>query len=410
MSIVEPIKAKVITQSQWFKLFTNENRPYYTVLGKKFYNKLLAMIESKKISAQTNLSVWQILKFNCFDSLANVDFSIEPAESYEELRGLRAAQLRQKYEYIRLWYSGGPDSHTTLKAFYESNSHIDELVVVRNSSIGQDAPSNVETKLLVEPNIPKIRAMFPNTKITILEHLFDVNANVDIDSSDFFDSAVKSASQVLLCRSMSATFDYYPELQDAYKYNMCELTGEPKPNLICKDGKWYTYIIDNQIETILTLPNVEMFHFSPDFPQLYIKQCHMLKRHFLSLLADKAENFSLGFNNDADRKNVFLERYNEWDDGGYTILQHRYSKVHNSNGDAGVTLYTKDLMQNDTYFEKFLHKLRNSYFQIFDNHTEFYDKKGYFHYPTGLLSLFWCIDENKTLSVDELFPLGFGRY
>ena len=49
--------------------------------------------------------------------------------SLDEIYQKRAKQLRSKYDYIVLSFSGGSDSWTVLDAFRSSNTHLDEVFV-----------------------------------------------------------------------------------------------------------------------------------------------------------------------------------------------------------------------------------------------------------------------------------------
>ena len=49
-----------------------------------------------------------------FDSY---NWTVEPAESLVQLYQRRAQQIREKYDYLVLFYSGGADSHNMLQSF-----------------------------------------------------------------------------------------------------------------------------------------------------------------------------------------------------------------------------------------------------------------------------------------------------
>ena len=60
--------------------------------------------------------------FNIFD------WSKEPTESWKELKKQRAQHIRDNYDYVVLYFSGGSDSTTVLNSFYDNNIYIDEIV------------------------------------------------------------------------------------------------------------------------------------------------------------------------------------------------------------------------------------------------------------------------------------------
>ena len=80
----------------------------------------------------SKLEAWQLSKgdFNKIkfiyndDHFSKIDWSVEPKEDIYELFRQRAQQLREKYDYIVLIYSGGVDSHTILETFLKNNIQI----------------------------------------------------------------------------------------------------------------------------------------------------------------------------------------------------------------------------------------------------------------------------------------------
>ena len=400
-----------IPLTEWQDLFNlTQDRPYYSVLGKRFDNKLMAICAASESVNVTGHSPYYVLKWHAFESLKTYDFSQEPQESYRELCKQRALQLREKYDYIRLYYSGGPDSHTTLRAFYEANISPDEIVIIRNTTIGIDAPSNIENTKLTIPSIGKILAWFPKIKINVQEYVLDTNNQYEnVDQT--LNRMLKTTMPTPITRTMANAFDLDKTMLLPYsKGTVCELTGEPKPCLVKKNGKWWAYIVDNQIDTSLLLPNLEMFHLSPDFPQLFCKQSHMLRRQYDNLMVGQPDSHSMNVDKDFDQKNKFLERYNEWDSENYIIQAHKYQKFRDKNGDHGTTIWAMNNMKNNTQFGEYMIWLQNFWHHdIYKPNKNFFDKCGFFPSSTGMLSNFWCLDQNATLTTDQLFPLGFGQ-
>lgn len=56
-----------------------------------------------------------------------IDWSVEPEEPLVELYRQRALELRRRYDYLILMYSGGSDSHQVLMAFIDNGIHLDEV-------------------------------------------------------------------------------------------------------------------------------------------------------------------------------------------------------------------------------------------------------------------------------------------
>jgi hypothetical protein len=75
----------------------------YRVGDLKFYSKLQAI----EMSTKTGIHLHWDFNEAVFDSY---DWTVEPKDSLVELYRQRAQQLRNKYDYIILAYSGGADS------------------------------------------------------------------------------------------------------------------------------------------------------------------------------------------------------------------------------------------------------------------------------------------------------------
>ena len=52
------------------------------------------------------------------------------------------------------------------------------------------------------------------------------------------------------------------------------IEGRDKPRVDLRDGKWYAMMNDKLLKFSMN-NNADQFYYSPHFPELYIKQCHM---------------------------------------------------------------------------------------------------------------------------------------
>jgi hypothetical protein len=80
------------------------------------------------------------VKFYWLDDVWDkMDLTKEPTLSWDDLLKIRCWQLRDKYQYLVLCYSGGWDSSTALSAFVSNNIPIDEILIYdRNSYLDDD--------------------------------------------------------------------------------------------------------------------------------------------------------------------------------------------------------------------------------------------------------------------------------
>lgn len=105
------------------------------------------------------------------------DFTIEPKESLKELYKKRAEELRKKYNYLILMYSGGSDSHEMLMSFLDNNIFIDEVRYFSYNTLTDrldyDPPFDHPLGLMFEyhtstvPGLRQVSLKSPHTKIVI---------------------------------------------------------------------------------------------------------------------------------------------------------------------------------------------------------------------------------------------------
>ena len=95
---------------------------YYVVGDKKFYNKH----DATTCAAATN----QVCKFIFNDRIYSAfDWRIPIHTPLNDLYRARALQLRNSYDYLMVFFSGGIDSTTVLRSFIDNNIFVDEIVM-----------------------------------------------------------------------------------------------------------------------------------------------------------------------------------------------------------------------------------------------------------------------------------------
>ena len=96
---------------------------YYQVGQRVFNHKVYALQEATRTGKDVS---WNFNRLT-YDSL---DWTQTNGRSLQDLYRDRAWQLRQKYKWHCLAWSGGGDSTTVLDSFLLNNIHLDEIVIL----------------------------------------------------------------------------------------------------------------------------------------------------------------------------------------------------------------------------------------------------------------------------------------
>jgi hypothetical protein len=243
----------------------------WIVDGKKYMNKVDAMLAS----IENNMSEISFYYYN--KEFEAFDWTIEPKESWAELCRQRAQQLRDSNHYLRLWYSGGADSHTVLRAFLDNKIHLDEIVMVRASPIDDwEGAACRESNLRSIPYINSIRHQMPNTKVSLV-NLSGKAYEEFYKTDDWFARTMgvyDFADDPSVLLDSRVNLERYGGLR--VPSGCVEITGELKPKVIRHEGKYYFGIVDSSFY-YMHWANGREFFTTPEFPILHSKQCHELK-------------------------------------------------------------------------------------------------------------------------------------
>lgn len=284
---------------------------YYSVKDKIFNTKIQALIYATQI-VKTNIVLEYCTQYRKHDSLVNWHFNdevfsqynwtTEPENSLEYLYYERAKNLRDKYDYLILYYSGGCDSHNMVMSFLNQGLKIDELVIHHvNSGMGilnnqgidlTDAKIQplTETKFQVVPRLKEILTVDPNIKIK----MFDATQKI-IDtfskkqSGEWVLKAREELNPVDSAKYNFTCFDEYKKIIDTSR-KVGILVGLDKPNLKIHNNKMYLVFSDRRFNINLfyteieeySNAQVEFFYTSPDACNLICKQAHTLKNWLMS--------------------------------------------------------------------------------------------------------------------------------
>lgn len=215
----------------------------------------------------------------------------------------RAEQLRDYYDYIILYYSGGWDSDNILRTFVDNNIFIDEVLHVTmhdayNGNINNDI--NDECYNFAIPrvkNIIETNPTYRNTKQRIVD-LTDIEQKFLEKSArgfDYFYQTVMLLSPAINAYSHIKELD--PGIAELHtKYNrVCHLYGIEKPKVwqyqdgsadfVFTESAGHAYMNSQQQAENASWRHDEMFYYTPDMPEIVCKQAHLI-HNALQKIAD----------------------------------------------------------------------------------------------------------------------------
>ena len=138
---------------------------YYRVGQQIFLKKIPALIEGTK----TNIHPEWVFHDQTFGL---VNWEEEPKETLDDLYQQRAQQIRDRYDYVVLFYSGGSDSHNILNAFVKNNiKKLRRAFIILRAEGGFDSVSDSNYTSVLFPS--KVTKCFVN----IIELLYDSVVN-----------------------------------------------------------------------------------------------------------------------------------------------------------------------------------------------------------------------------------------
>jgi hypothetical protein len=269
-------------------MFGPDRFGYYQTENLRSYSK----VELLEIASKTKKSVeWNFNE----DVYSKFDWKIEPIESLQELYFRRARMIREKYDYIVVFYSGGADSNNVLNSFLQQGLFVDEIAQM-HSYEGDgtwDSYFNEEVAKVAVPYTQKVLEQSPLTKHRLIDQtklIADVYKK-DSNHLDFVYKVNAFMAPNALARSYirESVKDYQDIISSGKK--LCFVWGSEKPMIDKVDGKYCVRFndgIDNCVSPRTQMlnrewENDELFYWCPDMPEIVCKQAHILMRYLRSI-------------------------------------------------------------------------------------------------------------------------------
>jgi hypothetical protein len=215
------------------------------------------------------------------DVFGSIDWKTEPEEGMDLLCAKRATMIREKYDWVRIWYSAGRDSHHILTTFLENNLKVDELLIMdwsimkRFESDAKIAYDTAKNLFITKKSKAPLITVFKTDR-----HEYDRYFH-----KDFF---LKSSGYG---SNYNFNMNQYPHILSTFrelnikKGSIADIFGFEKSKIhIDIDGKFYFQMNDKNFnQGMAESNNVEWFYLSEDVPEIAVKQSHMIMNHLKKL-------------------------------------------------------------------------------------------------------------------------------
>jgi hypothetical protein len=321
----------------------------YRVNGLKFYSKLEAIDVHSKTGIHPHWDFNEAV-FNSYD------WTKEPETSLQELYQQRAQQLREKYDYIVLMFSGGADSTNVLKTFINNDIKIDEVVsyMAYESNRDKDAFFNAEIFRVSIPLAEQLKIEYPWLKHRVIdltefmaEHFKKKNNKFEwiYDMNSCF-SPNNSCKE-----SLPLKIKEWADIIHSGK-KFCVLWAHDKPRIWHVDGRFLFRFID-VIDNAATVKSIsgkqpytdELFYWTPDLPEILIKQGHVIKQYLSQPNVEKLP-FVSKIKSDLAFKQVNGVNYWLSNHGVHSLIYPGWNIKTFTNGKASSAIFT----ERDSWF------------------------------------------------------------
>lgn len=253
---------------------------FWKVKNEIFTNKFLALEKASRynesVTFEYNNEVWE-----------NFDRSQLGKIPLDTLYKHRALQLRDRYDYLILYYSGGSDSHNILKTFIDNDIHLDEVCVKWPKPLIDGKwyqINNIDTNpenFWSEWNYsiqPILKWLSENTKVKInlidpINNILNKKTRLILDNIDHD----RNPGAIVMNDAISDTV-----LSDNKLIG--HLYGIDKPLLFLKNDQIHMFFTDFPFTTmsknIYNVDSAECFYWAPDFPILTFEMAFQLANDY----------------------------------------------------------------------------------------------------------------------------------
>lgn len=347
---------------------------HYKVKDKLFDNKYDAVMYAQ----QTNSDVSWYFFDEVFDK---INWTLEPELSLTELYKIRAQQIRDKYDYLIVFCSGGSDSNNVIRTFLNNNIHVDEVIgIAPMEGLGNwefDKNNLSEDNTISETKY----AMFP-----LFNEIANRNPNIKLTLNDYFKYAVNKKDEqwtyeacgniVTVLTSHFTDIDRFSHIDQLIQQGkrIGLVYGTDKPIIRVSSNNDLYFVFADAGINYLNMPdsrnytNVDrvLFYWTTDLPELLVKQAHIVakaislpenkhlidglrtrpKSMYASTFQDYLDNYA-SQDSDPVTKTELLERFMPTNHFSNRLLKFSNKSIYQRTIVPFIypTTYTKDLFQ-----------------------------------------------------------------
>lgn len=261
-------------------MFNQEVEGFWQVGSVKFKNKFQALL----FATETN----QKVNYIYFDKIWNdFDRSLLGKDSLKELYQKRAQQIRDSYDYLILYFSGGADSYNVLRSFIDNGIKIDEVCVKWSMAA---IKSKVYKANKLDTSARNTLSEWDYAIKPVLDWLSQYHSQIKINIVDWTERLSPEMYQEKIWHKVNNWNDVEIPFMTSYSTSEIKhlnrgktvgsIYGIDKPLLGYKDNNWFMSFTDTG--TGMGVPSdenpygTEYFYWSPKFPILAIEQSYQL--------------------------------------------------------------------------------------------------------------------------------------
>lgn len=259
-------------------------KSWYQVAGVRYHNKLEAYA-----SALPN-GWWPHWHFY-EDEFSQHNWTQEPTESLSELYAARARQLRDQYNKIIVWSSGGADSDNVIRSFYENGLHIDEIwhrhtQPWHNRTDSGTDPANHcnELRLAFNPRLQEYLDRYPQAQYTKINVFDVVDASLPYWTQNTISDPYQTNSYNFLVAAKQRKH-LLDSNKSTHSQSVCHVYGIDKPLIRRIGSEWFVcfsdgMVLNHNINSVDANYSEEFFYWHPAACKLIAKQAFAIKKFF----------------------------------------------------------------------------------------------------------------------------------